>query len=371
MTIPFKSKEEEKAENNVVQKQSAGDGSVQVQANNINYIVGIDEAKAKEISMEVFKNQRDMVTAEAYEVARKRVELLESKLIPRIAEIEGALNEFAKPEFQFALGSAQKAAASTDREVDLDLITELLACRIEKGKHRKISAGLRCAVEVINEIDDDALCALTVAHAVTAWIPVHGDCLKGLDILNDLFGKLMYQKLPDNNEWEEHLELLNLIRISNYFQLIKLEEYYAKHLEGYVCAGIKIDSKEFDEAIKILSEVNLPSSILLHNPLIDGYVRLAITQKEELNYSRLVWLENLTEVQRNALLKVYGLYSKDDTVKKQVLNNFVKVFDERKNLKELRKWWNSISVAFQIKKSGIVIAYANAKRCDKNLPDLI
>ena len=371
VTIPFKSKEEEKSEGSVVQKQTAGEGATQIQANNINYFVGIDETKAKEISMEVFNNQRQMVTAEAFEVAKKRVEMLESKLIPRIAEIEGALNEFAKPEFQFALGSAQRTAASSEREIDLELLTELLACRIEKGNQRKVNVGLRCAVEVVNEIDDDALCALTVAHAVTAWMPAHGDCLQGLDILNDLFGKLMYQNLPDNNDWLEHLELLNLIRISNYFQLVKLEEYYEQHLDGYVCAGIKIDSAEFNEATRVLIEANLPVDLLKHNKLIDGYVRLAVPQKEELKSSRLLWLKDLTENQRDALHRVYELYSKDVKAKQIVHDNFIKAFDERENLKKLRTWRNKISTAFQIKKSGVVIAYSNAKRCDKTLPDLI
>ena len=138
-----KFKEEAKVENSVVQRQTAGEGATQIQANNVNYIIGVDETKAKEISMEIFNSQREMFTAEALEVARKRVEMLELKLIPRIAEIEGALNEFAKPEFQFALGSAQRAAASTEREIDLDLLTELLACRIEKGNKRKVRVGLR------------------------------------------------------------------------------------------------------------------------------------------------------------------------------------------------------------------------------------
>ncbi len=61
--------------------------------------------------------------------------------------------------FQLLLVEAQKAAASTERVADYDLLSELLIHRFEKGENRVMRAGISRAVEIVDKISDDAMLA--------------------------------------------------------------------------------------------------------------------------------------------------------------------------------------------------------------------
>lgn len=195
------------------QNQNAGDNSQQVQA--LVYINhGIDEKKVHEIFDERFNIVRKELTLEAQQCAYNRVQQFERALIFKMQQIDGALNMFADPAFQVLLTNAQKTAAVTERTNDYEILAELLACRVTKRESRKTRTGIDRAVEIVNQIDDDALCALTVVHAVQTYIPTSGIVREGLEALDDLFDRLMYMDLPDGDGWIEHLDILGAIRIS-------------------------------------------------------------------------------------------------------------------------------------------------------------
>ena len=162
------------------QAQRAGDNSQLMQAGTINIYNGIDEKRAREICAETYAVARRDFTEDAYACANERVQQLEDTLLPKMQQIEGALSAFADPSFQFLLASAQRTAAATERDTDYDMLSELLVCRITKGQARKSRAGISRAVEIIDKIDDDALCALTVVHAVNKVMPLSGSCKLGL-----------------------------------------------------------------------------------------------------------------------------------------------------------------------------------------------
>ena len=371
VTIPFKSKKEEKSEGSVVQKQTAGEGATQIQANNINYFVGIDENRAREIAREVYDNLRGVAVAEATNVALDRVRCFENEMIARLTNVEGALNEFKKPEFQHMIGKAQRVASLTERKSDYDLLAELLACRLEKGGERKVDASISHAVEIVNEVDDDALCALTVVHAIGQFIPASGDITIGLNKLDELFESLMCCVLPTGNDWLEHLEMLNLIRVSIYGSMRNFEDIYCNSLDGYLCVGIKKDSEEFIKAVDILKGIGFQNNWLIEHSLLEGYVRLPVVQRsriKELQYNDggLLCSEHINE-----LNKIWELYSKDSTLANDVRKKFLVELGQRNNLIMVKEWWNKINIGFNIKQSGKVLAHVNAKRLNDKLPDLI
>lgn len=75
---------------------------------------------------------------------------------------------------------------------------------------------------------------LTVMHAVNSFSPVSGDIHQGLDVLNDLFGKLFYEnELPTDHDWLDHLDILDAVRLSP-FSSLKIQQYYPEILPGYV-----------------------------------------------------------------------------------------------------------------------------------------
>ena len=294
--------------------------------------------------------------------------------MPRLNDVEELLPAFADPAFQILLRKAQQAAASSEREDDYELLSQLLVCHVQKGSDRKNRSGIRRAIEIIDQIDNDALCALTVAHAVSSFLPGSGNCIEGLQVLNSLFDELMYQELPIGGAWLDHLDILGAIRLSSIGKMKKFSDYYSSELEGYACVGIKVNSEEYKQAVELLKEAKIGSNFLVPNECLDGYVRLGITQYsqiEELGFENEGTRHPLSSNQKDIIKQIWKMYSTDTTLQQKVVTKFVELWDSFNNLQKLRIWWESIPHAFEITQVGKIIAHTNAKRCSTNVPDLI
>ncbi|GAB7528890.1 hypothetical protein PS3A_12990 [Pseudomonas sp. 3A(2025)] len=363
------------------QGQKGGDGSTNIQAQQMVLHVGIDEKRAREICQEMNLQLRSDYSQEALKIANYRVAEFENKLIPKIAQVEGALEAFADPGFQLLLVEAQKSAASTERTVDYDLLSELLIHRFQKGEDRIARAGISLAVEIVDKISDDALLGLTLRHALDSFLPLSGDIHQGLDVLNDLFGKLLYRGLPVGQDWLDHLDILDAVRLNGFGTLKKIEQYYPEQLPGYVDVGIEKNSENHKKAIDILSAQKLPVNILVEHSLNSGYLRLPVRGKEGIDELSLTiqvfqsgnWIsiqQDLLKEQNQAIHFVYELYAKDEVIRQANVNLFLEEWDKRSNLKIIREWWDNIPIAFVVTSVGKVLAHSNAQRCDKNLPPL-
>ena len=363
------------------QSQRAGDNSQLLQANSITIVNGIDEKRVREICAETYEIARKNFTEDAYMCANERVLKFENALIPKMEAIENAYSAFADPSFQFLLTSAQKTAAATEREADYDMLAELLACRIAKGDSRKNRVGISRAVEIINQVDDDALCALTVAYAVGHFIPASGESTTGLQALNDLFESIIYLDLPNGADWIEHLDILDAVRISSFGSFKKTREYYCERLKGYSSAGIKINSEEYNKALQLLKDAKLSSNILHKNPNMSDYVLLPVINQDsikDLNITSII-IDNgtpthisrkITNEECSVLEAIWDLYTTDATINKTAEDTFISQWDSFPLLHKLHLWWDNLPILFNITHVGAVLAYTNAKRCDEKIPEL-
>ena len=288
--------------------------------------------------------------------------------------MEGLLEAFADPAFQILLGEAQKRAAATERECDYNLLSELLVAHVQKGQNRTQKAGINRAVEIVSDIDSQALCALTVSHAVLAFSPVTGVTYDGLKVLDGLFNKLIYDELPSGKSWLDHLDVLGAIRWSTIGNMKKFREYYTSRLDGYSCAGIKRSSDDYQKAVDILAKANISSKLLVDNECLDGYVRLNLNSKRSIP-TLAFFLDSqpipLTSVQIDAVNNVWNLYTKEVQAKQDARDNFMKLLSSFDELVELEQWWDKIPGTFHVSQVGCVLAHTNAKRCDPRIPDLI
>ncbi|MBQ7976571.1 MAG: hypothetical protein IJ300_12875 [Clostridia bacterium] len=114
------------------QIQKAGDNAQQFQTENVIINMGITEERAREIFKEMTAVTIKEYTQDAYEVAIKRIDMFEDLLMNKIDKVNGLLDAFADPSFQFLLVDAQKTAAASDREADYEMLTELLVHRVER-----------------------------------------------------------------------------------------------------------------------------------------------------------------------------------------------------------------------------------------------
>jgi len=361
--------------------QNGGDNSQLMQAETMLVTLGIDEKRAREIYQEMNLQVKKDYTQEALEIANSRVSKFENSLMPKMEAVDGALEAFADPSFQILLVEAQKTAAATERPADYDLLSELLIHRFQKGENRTTRAGINRAVEIVDSISDDALLALTVSHAVSTFFPVTGDIYQGLDVLNDLFGKLLHGTLPIGKDWLDHLDILDAARMSSFGNLKTVQQYYPERLAGYIDIGIEKDSENHTKAIELLTNSKLPQNILTEHPFNENFLRVSVPNKQQINSLNLQHrvINNgtpilipvpLNEEQIKAINSVYDLYKQDAAVKNENIKKFMEEWDKRANLKTLKEWWDKLGTSFQITSVGKVLAHSNAQRCDKNLPPL-
>ncbi len=349
------------------QTQQGGAHSKLIQAHTV--VVGVDEKRVREIVNEKLEIALNDFTAEATNLAKKRSGKFNQYLIERMVQ-ENALAAFSDPSFQILLIEAQKRAASTEREPDYNLLSELMVHRFQKGSNRIIRTGISRAVEIVDQISSEALLGITVFHSVTNFVPNTGDMTQGLKILDDLFGKVIYDVLPLNSDWLEHLDILDAVRISPLGSMKLLEDYWNEQFDGYLKRGIEENSEKHNEAKEILKNAKLGENSLVKNSFDEKYVRIAVLNKNRI--SNLFIVNNsekrsITDDEKIALEKVYDLYDG----KKMSKEDLITEIEKYPNLKNLREWWNQLNKqSIQITSVGRVLAHSNAQRIDRNLPPL-
>ena len=349
------------------QTQKGGHNSKLIQAGVVN--IGIDEKRAREIFEEQWGIAKKEFTYEAIVEANQRQKNFDNSLIERMVQ-ESALTAFSDPSFQILLIEAQKRAASTEREQDYDLLSELMLHRFQKGSNRIIRAGISRAVEIVDQISDDALLGITVFHSVLYFIPALGDMEKGLKVLDDLFSKVIYNTLPTNNNWLDHLDILDAVRISSFGGTKLLEGYWYEQFDGYLKNGIEENSEKHNEAKEILAKAGLDQNCLVKNSFNEKYVKIPVVNKDmisELTITSALGERPVNDDEKSAFEKVYDLYDGNKMPKE----DFIKEIEKYPNLTKLREWWNTLKEQnIKITSVGRVLAHSNAQRIDRSLPPL-
>ena len=363
------------------QLQKAGDNSQQIQADNVYIVNGISEQRVREICSEVAVKAIADNSNEANEIAMKRIDSFTDLLLPRIQSIEKTFQSFSDPSFQVLLRKAQLTVACSSRDSDYKILTELLTHRINNKKDIKKKASISKAIEIIDQIDDDSLCALTLIHAIDSFLPITGNILEGIKILSDLYERIGYVDLPKNNLWIDNLSILGCINVSPFFVQNNLGEQFFDRLNGYTCVGIKKEEENYQKVIELLNKHRISHNILIDHELNDGYVRLCVPQKQQIEelYSTEIFNINgvlqrinvkITEEKKSCLNQIFDLYSKDTLIAKKVKEKFIELLKSYKSIKEIIEWRNKIGTSFNLSSIGKVIAHANAKKIDTTLPDL-
>ena len=235
------------------------------------------------------------------------------------------------------------------------------------------------AVEIVDQITDDALSGLTIFFAVSQYSPVAGFLDQGLSILNNLYNKLPLANLPVSKDWLEELDVLDAVRESSMGTLKKLEQYWSEKFTGFVAIGIKKNGDKWNGISNMLNDCGLSTNFLISNVLLDDYVLIPVAGEEGIDslvQTRIIVPEGkmdlcpFSDEQKQVLHKIFSMYEKSPDLLNKVKNAFVEKLDSFESIKTVRLWWNSIPHAISVTAVGRVLAHANAKRCDPSLPDL-
>ncbi|MBR4313445.1 MAG: hypothetical protein IKP66_00880 [Lachnospiraceae bacterium] len=350
--------------------QKAGNNSNQNQFTNCNIIVGITEERAREIIKEEAKNIVASCSFVAQDIARKRTEIFEEHLLPKLVKDE-LLESFKRPEIMIALRETEKQAMCTDDEESYELLSKLLANRIKYSNDRLIASSLKNATEVATEITDEALSGLTIFFMIGRYTLVTGAINQGLKALNDMFGIVDLLNLPNGVGWLEQLDVLKLVRINSFGKLKKIIDVYSNGLNGYICVGIKKESEQHREAIKILEKVKLNKDSLITHELNSEYVRLPLARLKSFDsvgpYTDKENFITLSLDQQHACEEVIELYERNDTILNKNKERFAQKWDQFPNLKKVKEWWDKIDTSFTMTIVGLVLAYTNINNISKNI----
>ena len=366
------------------QIQKAGAGASQFQVGVLN--VGIDEKRAREICDEKISDAIRDLTAEALGVAKERVEDLVTMTLAKIQKQKVDMSSFSDPKFQREILKAQSSAASSDRKSDIEMLSELLVARMDGKLQRKTHTGISRAIEIVSDVDDDELTALTIVFAFGNFrpAPILGVSLaKGLTALEGVYTSLGVQALPKGEGWMENLSMLDAIVLSPFGKFKRVVDFYAEVMDGYVCVGIEKESSDFIKAQQVLANVGLTIDILVCNELIQGYVRLPFVKQVEcadlplfqtvrdgVSGKQVELQIKPTEAQIAAMKEVLASYKKDSQLMKQVMKAFETEWQKYPSLVVLQKWIDGLKKSFDITKVGRALAYTNARRCAPGLPAL-
>lgn len=352
------------------QNQEAGEGSVQSQVigdgtiytdqsvtnvTNIGMTPDQIATFTATVSTQVMKQALTFCTEVAAETAKVRMSLFEEKWISRLSTIESIEEKLKDPKFQFMIRDANITAAKSDREEDLSVLSELLACHVEKGSDKKVDAGISRAINIVNEIDNDALCALTLLVAILRTVPVSGDVEEGLSVVDELYSKLIYLDLPEGYSWIDHVNVLGCGSVTS--QKYKpFTTLFCSNNPGYACVGIQRDSEDHKQAVELLANNGYNDSVLVPNVLLEGYLRLPVNKLSEL---------------KEELKPIVSLYSKDSELQRQVETALMDKLDSYKSIRKVKEWFDRLPFYIRINSIGLALAQTNAKRCYANFPDLI
>lgn len=371
--------------NDDIQKQSAnseaqqmqgrteGDGASLIQ-NQFNvtinqtdkeYVKSIVESCAGGIIDEKLRGVIDIYFSRAQQFADKLTEkIIEEK-------IQDKLND---PGILMAIHKAYRIAGSTEREDDYTCLSNLVTCRMKHGKDRSIRASVERAIDIVDQISDDAIVGLNMYYIVTNMGTTHYNLLSSINLIDDIYSKIMNKSLPVGNAWLEHLDILKTIRL--YPPMIKYEAKFEycidKIFKNCFIAGIKKDSKEYNDAINICNREGL-HNIFVENELLDGYVKVFFDNRKDIDELYLVLNGkniSLASSQKEALNTIFDMYDCSDNVK-NILHK--KILDEalkKEHIMKVAEWFDSIRQSLSLTMVGRVLAHSNIKEIIPGLPDM-
>lgn len=327
-----------------------------------------------------FTLQQQQILAE--DKAREKLSNFSEKVLPKLVKAE-MIGAFSDPTIQMFYRTVQQTAICSEREIDYDVLSELLVYRINNKENIAKKASITKAAEIVDKISDDALLAITIRYC-SSFSPIFGNIKVGLNALENLFKNIINDReLPPNNDWIDNAEILGIVRIESLTTMLRFEDIYFKNLTGYVSKGIEKNSIEYNEVINKLKYSKLPLNLLVDHELNPNYVRLDIANESSIETIQTIEfqfsingpksnIKNISEEQKKVVREIFDLYKNNRSFEDKIKENFIQKIDEYPYLNKVRKWWNSnLSPAMNINSIGRVLAHTNAKRLYESIPDMV
>lgn len=353
------------------QSQKAGYGSILNQIGNIAVYISNDK-EAMKILMELFETRMEKYTLEAEKKAIEHISSLNEKIIYKIGKLEGAFEQFKDPAFQYLLRNAQATASRTDSKDDYEILAELIGQHIEHKDDRIITSTVSEAIKIIDQIDVYSLRVLTCVYTILHIKFLNPSTKQLLYDMNSYIEQVLPEELPKTQEWINHLDMLKLVRYNSIGKFKSLQNILSASYTEHIVTGIKKDSENYEVVRKMFPNDAVFSAFMVDNDLLDGYVKLRITEDSIKNGQAYQIIDKDVIDTLNNLLNdvktIQSYYDKDAKLLQQVQNNFIVQFNSYPKLKAFNDWISSLNYHFDLTLLGRLIANMNLKRYIPNCP---
>lgn len=363
--------------------QSEGDLNI---GNTIERQIIINQGPSEQQLREIIRTEIELALKQnqilAEDKAREKLSNFSDKVLPKLVKSE-MLDAFSDPTIQMFYRTAQQTAICSEREIDYDVLSELLVYRINNKGNIARKASITRAAEVLDKISDEALLAITIKYC-SSFYPIAGDINTGLQVMDNLYKDILSgAKLPDKDECVDNAEILGVMRIESFSSMKKFEDIFFENTNGYWSKGIDMNSSLYEEVVNKLKSNNLPPNILGEHDFNPGYARLNIVNEDAINNieinmvpvsgkGKVVITQKITDAQKQVLAEIFNLYKNEKDLDAQIKTAFVEKLKQYPYLKSVMEWWNSnLKPATILNSTGRVLAHTNAKRLVEDMPDMV
>jgi hypothetical protein len=225
-----------------IQKQNAGDSSTNLQAKSIVINQGLTYRDAKEIALDVYKENFLKLSADAARVAIQRAEELTDKFLEKLKnESESSVESMKEPGMQIALYSAQKEYARTG-DVDLqNLLVDILVERSKSASRDIKQIVLDESLEIAPRLTPEQFDVLTLSWLLTK---TKNHTIVNIESLNNYVITNLLPFIDSLNESSSCYEHLQYLGCSDLVQLGawgKIEKLLRDRYPGIFCKGATED----------------------------------------------------------------------------------------------------------------------------------
>lgn len=331
--------------------------STNIQAQTMTINTGISYSEAKEIALDVFRNNFLDLTNEAKQIAEQRAEEITEKFFSNlISNNPTGLNEAKSPDFQYSLYNVQKQYARMG-DTDLgDLLVDLLVDRSTHENRSIIQIVLNESLEVVSRLTKEQIDALSLIFIgrYSANRKINNLELFGM-YLDRYFAPIPTDNLKSNSIYQ-HLAYAGCGTIS--VGSIDIIQQFKKHYGGLFSKGF--DNKEVEKYNIDITRLGRYFVSCLNDSTKFQINSISI---DELN--EIISKDDLSDNEMDCLKSLFnGSIMSDNEIKEVIIKR-------RSYMKNVIETWNESSMKhFGLTSVGIAIGHANLKRKIGSFTDL-
>ena len=325
------------------QRQRGGEGSLNVQGQEIEINVGVSVSEAMEIARQVVRANMMEYAGIAQEVVDQRLEVFTSEFIRRTQDhAPDTLGALRDPDVQYGLFTAQKVFARTGAEKLGEMLIDILIARCKEPTQSFLAIVLNEAIETVGLLTPAQINALTVnwicGETLYPYLKSTEDLAEWVRISVGPFTS----DLPRHNAAYDHLVYAGCATLKALAE--SLITVWKRKYSGLFSKGFSADMipHQFGEYASLFEPCTRGEDLLQVRGLNESYMEELAKQKgapEEFFY-----------LLRN--LHVSQLLS-DDEVEAIII-------DEIDELRDLQEIWNSSRLRLLVPTSvGVAIAHSH------------